>query len=105
RNGSQKPLPDALSFAVQRTRGGDTVFVLFPGEMFSILTDELRAEGGDCLYVVGFANGYNGYLCPEQVYAEGGYEPDMAFIFGGIPRPRRGAHESVRAAAIRLLRM
>jgi neutral ceramidase len=96
--------PDSLTLNLQALRLGEVEFILFGGEIFSVMADELRIETGEKIFVVGFANGYSGYICPEVVYQEGGYEPDMAFIFGGIPRPRPGGHEAARAAAARLLR-
>lgn len=97
--------PATLPLNIQVVALGDVLLPCFAGEIFSVMADELRAAAGmDRLSIVGFANGYCGYICPGIVYDEGGYEPDMAFIFGGIPRPRRGAHEAARAGALDLLR-
>jgi hypothetical protein len=82
---------------------GEVVFAAIGGEVFSILNDDLRARTGRNVYVVGYANGDGGYLCPERVYDEGGYEPDGAFIFYGTNPIPRGAYERVRDAATELI--
>jgi hypothetical protein len=99
-----RTLPESLPLVVQLVGVGDLTFACFGGEVFSVMTGELRQAAGGRIYVVGYANGYNGYICPDSVYDEGGYEPDFAFIFGGIPRARRGAHELLRGKTIRMLK-
>jgi len=78
---------------------GGLVWVGVPGEPFSILNDELRPLTGASVYVVGYANGDVGYLCPAPVYDEGGYEPNGAFVFYGTNPLPRGAFERVRSVA------
>ena len=96
-------LPRTLPMEIQVVRIGETRFACFAGEIFSRMREELEAASGAPVCVVGYANGYNGYLCTPEAFDEGGYEPDMSFIYGGIPRVSRGAHECARAFALDLI--
>ena len=62
-----------------------------------------RAETGPRTYVVGYANGDIGYLPPQEIYAEGGYEVDMAYKFYGHFMVAAGGFEQVRRRALALL--
>ncbi len=96
-------LPRTLPMELQAVEVGGRVLVCVGGEVFSRIRGEIAAGAGREVSIVGYANGYNGYLCPPEAVAEGGYEPDMSFIYGGIPRVAPGAHERVRDAAVELV--
>jgi neutral ceramidase len=62
--------------------GPDVVLVGQPGEVFAetgaALRQALRAAGVRHPYVVGYANGWRGYLTPGEAYPDGGYEVNWA---------------------------
>ena len=89
---------------LQVVRIGPARFAAIGGEVFSRLATDLRAACGPHVYVVGYANGDIGYLPPREVYAEGGYEVDMAYKFyGGNFMVAAGGFELLRERAITLL--
>ncbi len=93
----------SASVPVQIVWIGPATFVCVGAEVFSVMTDELRARAAGPLYIVGYANGDTGYLAPRTAYDEGGYEIDAAFAFyGGFP-VRRGEFERLRDEVGRLL--
>jgi hypothetical protein len=73
-------------------------------ELFSIFTEWLRRELGPHVYVLGYANGNCGYLCPQAAYEEGGYEVETAHVFYGGHRFRAGGLERLAAEAGALVR-
>jgi neutral ceramidase len=99
--GGRAPAP--LETSVQVIRIGEVFFVCLGAEVFSRMADALRAAGGARTYVVGYANGDLGYLPPEDIHGEGGYEVDMAYRYYGLFMPKRGGFEQVRDAARTLL--
>lgn len=74
---------------------GDLALVAVPGELFASLGARIVAESRPAL-VLGYGNGYAGYLADEAAYAEGTYEV-LASPFAP------GAGERVATAAIRLI--
>jgi hypothetical protein len=65
---------------------------------------DLRAACDPHIYVVGYANGDIGYLPPAEVYAEGGYEVNMAYKFYGSNfMVAAGSFELLRERALALL--
>ncbi len=74
--------------------------VFFAGmnmEVFSSMAAQLRqASGRARLYVVGYSDGCIGYLAPQPIYAEGGYEVDGAYKFYGNFRFSPGGFEQIR---------
>jgi neutral ceramidase len=85
-------------------RLGDSVFVGANAELFSIFTEWLRHELGAHVYVLGYANGNCGYVCPRAAYAEGGYEAERAHVFYGGHRFRPGGLERLATEATALVR-
>jgi hypothetical protein len=85
-------------------RMGGRVFVGANAELFSIFTEWLRDELGAHVYVLGYANGNCGYLCPQVAYAEGGYEVERAHVFYGGSRFRAGGLERLATEAAALVR-
>ena len=97
--------PTEVEVDLQVVKIGPASFVAISGEVFSRLATDLRAAYGSHTYVVGYANGDIGYLPPAEVYAEGGYEVDMAYKFYGSPfMVAAGSFELLRARALALLR-
>jgi len=96
--------PHSVPLDVQAVRLGPVSLVAVGAEVFSRLAAELRAAHGPHTYVIGYANGDIGYLPPAAVYAEGGYEVDMAYVFYGNFMVAAGGYEQVRDRALELLR-
>ncbi len=96
--------PRSVPLDVQVVRLGPVSLVAVGAEVFSRLAAELRAAQGPHTYVIGYANGDIGYLPPAAVYAEGGYEVDMAYVFYGNFMVAAGGFEQVRDRALELLR-
>jgi neutral ceramidase len=95
--------PATVPLDVQTVRIGPVAFVAVAAEVFSRLAVDLRAALGPRVYVVGYANGDIGYLPPQEIYAEGGYEVDNAYKFYGHFMVAAGGFERVRERALALL--
>lgn len=81
----KRTLPDSLECELQAIRIGEAVFLAFPFELFSSLSLELRRLSGiECLFLVGYANGYHGYLADDESVREGGYEIKDAFKYTAL---------------------
>lgn len=89
---------------VSAVRIGEVTFVGANAELFSIFTEWLRRELGGPVYVLGYANGDCGYLCPRSAYPEGGYEVETAHVFYGGDRFRAGGLERLAVEAVALVR-
>jgi neutral ceramidase len=97
--------PTEIEVDLQIVKIGPASFVAISGEVFSRMATDLRATYGPHTYVVGYANGDIGYLPPTEVYAEGGYEVNMAYKFYGSPfMVAAGSFELLRESALALLR-
>ncbi len=97
--------PAEIEVDLQVVRIGPASFVAISGEVFSRMATDLRASHGPNTYVVGYANGDIGYLPPAEVYAEGGYEVEMAYKFyGNNFMVAAGGFELLRERALALLR-
>ncbi len=80
-----RTLPDSFECKLQAIKLGEAVFLAFPFELFSSLSLELRKwSGTECLFLVGYANGYHGYLADGESIREGGYEIEEAFKYTGL---------------------
>ncbi|MBI5707474.1 MAG: hypothetical protein HZC36_10860 [Armatimonadetes bacterium] len=88
---------------LQAIRIGPLKIACFGAEVFSTMGDHLRADCGDPLWVVGYANGLIGYVCPEVAYDEGGYEPASSFVYFNKPPLKRGCFEMARERMAALL--
>jgi hypothetical protein len=75
--------PTSVTTDLQVVRIGPVRFAAIGAEVFSRMAADLRSACGPRCYVVGYANGDIGYLPPQEVYAEGGYEVEMAYKFYG----------------------
>ena len=97
--------PAEVEVDLQVVKIGPASFVAISGEVFSRMATDLRATYGSHSYVVGYANGDIGYLPPAEVYAEGGYEVNMAYKFYGSNfMVAAGSFELLRDRALALLR-
>ena len=85
---------------VQVIRLGEAALVGVSGELFVSLGLSIkRSSPFPFTFIVGYANGYNGYLSPEEAWKQGGYEVSI----GQWALCGRGSGEIVAAAAERLL--
>jgi len=65
-----------LPLEVQVFRMNDIALVAVPGEMFVEIGREIKAQSGvKNTFVIGYANGYIGYIPTPKAFEEGGYEP------------------------------
>ncbi|HJT31930.1 MAG TPA: hypothetical protein VJ783_07735 [Pirellulales bacterium] len=88
---------DPLDAEVQAMRVGPVRWVSLPGEAFVETGMALKQAGAT--FVVGYANGYLGYLPIRRAYAEGGYEADA----GPWSRVAPGSAERLQAIGESLL--
>ncbi len=78
-------LPSALEARLQCLKIGEATLLAHPFELFSSVSLSLRVKGKiESLSLVGYANGYQGYLPDENSYREGSYEVDEAFKYCGL---------------------
>lgn len=78
-------LPKYLECKLQCIHLGETIFLTFPFELFSSISMALRKRAKiDSIFMVGYANGYCGYLPDEKSFSEGGYEIEEAFKYCGL---------------------
>lgn len=78
-------LPSALEIELQCLKLGKAVLLAHPFELFSSVSLSLRLKSKrESLFLVGYSNGYAGYLPDENSYLEGGYEVDEAFKYCGL---------------------
>ncbi len=78
-------LPSELKTKLQCLKLGKALLLAHPFELFSSVSLSLRLKSKrESLFLVGYANGYAGYLPDENSYLEGGYEVDEAFKYCGL---------------------
>jgi len=77
-------LPERLQAEVQVARAGDLVLVAIPGEIFVEYALELRSRIRQTfdrsMVLVGYANGYIGYIVTPRATQTGGYEASVARV-------------------------
>ncbi|MFA0765021.1 MAG: hypothetical protein XFASWVDF_002767, partial [Candidatus Fervidibacter sp.] len=79
---------------------GELALVGVSGELFVSLGLRIkRSSPFPFTFIVGYANGYNGYLTPEEAWKQGGYEVSI----GQWAMCGRGSGEQVVKQALRLL--
>ena len=65
----------AVAVEIQVMRMGECAFVSFPGEMFVEIGLAIKKLSPfRHTYIIGYANGYQGYLLTKKAFSEGGYE-------------------------------
>ncbi len=99
----ERGAPSRVLTDLQALQIGPVSLVAIGAEVFSRMAGELRAAHGPCTYVVGYANGDLGYLPFREIYDEGGYEVDMAYMFYANFMIAPGAYEMLRDRAVELL--
>lgn len=98
-------LPEYLECELQCIKLGDAVLLAFPFELFSSISLSLRAQSGiHKLFMVGYANGYAGYLPDKKSLEEGGYEIEEAFKYIGLMPFAANAEELFLEKAIKLIK-
>ncbi len=99
-------LPGYLECELQCIRLGEAVLLAFPFELFSSISLSLRAQSGiQDLFMVGYANGYSGYLPDKKSMEEGGYEVEEAFKYIGLLPFAANAEELFSKNALHLIKM
>lgn len=84
---------------------GPLRLVCVGAEVFSRIRQDISKAVGCDVTVVGYANGYNGYVATKEGFEEGGYEPNMSFIFAPARlRNAPGGFELIRDHAIEMLK-
>lgn len=92
----KRPLQPAAAY-VHLLEIGGTVWVGINAEVFSRMTDELRALTGiRKLYIAGYADGCIGYIAPVQHHEKGGYAVHEAHKFYGHFGLESGSFEMLR---------
>ncbi len=67
--------PDEVTILLQAVRIGDTAIVAVPCEVFAAIGLEIRQRSPfPATFLIGLANGYNGYLPTPEQHELGGYE-------------------------------
>jgi hypothetical protein len=94
---AQKLEEGPIKAEVQAMALGPLRWVALPGEPFVETGLALKQAGAS--FVVGYANGYVGYLPIERAYKEGGYEVEL----GAWSRVAPGSAERLQAIGARLL--
>jgi hypothetical protein len=62
-------------------RIGDLMWVTFPGELFHAIGERVKqACPAAHAHLMGYTNGYIGYLPEQKAFAEGGYEPAVSHL-------------------------
>jgi hypothetical protein len=76
-SGAADTSPDAATTEIQVLRLGDIYLLGLPGEVLVEVGLAIRKQAGvEKLFIVTLANDAVGYICHQQAYAEGGYEPE-----------------------------
>lgn len=94
---AEKLAEGPIQAEIQAMEFGPVKWVSLPGEPFVETGLALKRSGAS--FVVGYANGYLGYLPVEAAYAQGGYETDA----GVWSRVARGSAEQLQQAVAALL--
>ena len=92
-------LPPELDAEVQVLRIGDWLVAGVPGELVTCLGQDIRQAASPLpTWVIGYANGYLGYIAPKEAHLLGGYETSAGRWSPLAP----GAAETLRDVAIGL---
>ena len=85
---------------------GELEFVTLPGEFFHEFALMIKKERAPRRVVIlGYTNHNIGYVAPEHVYDEGGYEVNDSYRYYGLPSPlTRGAGEEIVRTLLTMLK-
>jgi hypothetical protein len=67
-------MPRTREVPVQAIRLGDVKFVSFPGELFTVLGQDVRSGVGGKVLLGQCARAHVGYICPREAFMLDGYE-------------------------------
>ena len=68
-----------IAIPTTAVRIGDFIFVASPLEMFNEIGKTIKSSTHvKYPYIMGYCNGYLGYLVTQESYSEGGYEPTVS---------------------------
>lgn len=96
--------PHRTTAVLQGVRLGETAFAFIPGELFVELGRSIKSQSPITpTHVVGYANGWVGYLPTRAAVAAGGYEP-TAYRYWQSRSLADESGERIAAAAADLLR-
>jgi hypothetical protein len=101
-------LPTSVDFPVQVMRIGGLWMVGLGAEMFLEIGQQIEAglladHVGQAAWTLGYSNDTLGYVCTEQSYDDGGYEPTRSYMFYHLPSPYQPQAEHIVVdAALRL---
>jgi len=86
----EKAKKTKMPLEVQVFRINDIALVAVPGEMFVEIGLEIKARSGlKNTFVMGYANGYIGYIPTLKAFEEGGYEPTRTWWNRATPEAGR----------------
>jgi len=72
---AKNPTPKSLNVELQAIRIGQSVLLTFPGELFVEIGLQIKKQSPfEQTYILGYTNGYIGYLPTVHAFREGGYE-------------------------------
>jgi neutral ceramidase len=81
----QNTLPISIDITISSIRIGEALFIAVPLEIFSSLSIKLRKIFGNySLFIIGYGNGYAGYLADKAAHFQGGYEIEDWHKYAGI---------------------
>ncbi len=101
-------LPTSVDFPVQVFRIGGLWLVGLGAEVFLEIGQQIEAaltanHVGQAAWTLGYTNATIGYVCTEESYAEGGYEPSRSHRFYHLPAPYQPRVEGLLVdAALRI---
>jgi hypothetical protein len=64
----------ARNVAVSAAIAGDLALVAVPGELYNTLGTQIKREAGRFMLLLGYTNGYAGYIPDREAYTELDYE-------------------------------
>ena len=99
------PFTDHRTLTLQRLDLADgVILVAMGGEICCQIGLTIRKmQSENFLLPLGYSNGLVGYICPESMVAEGGYEPDESTKYFGLPSAFQPNSEKRLLAAVESL--
>jgi neutral ceramidase len=88
-----------LPSRVSALRIGSVTLIALPGEIFTEIGQQIREKIPNA-WPIGYANGNPGYLFPDSVQEENGYETEIAFRLYGRQAAGRGTGAALVRASV-----